>query len=94
MSYLPLSDKGRMSQSIAGFVVQHPEFTDIIAAYNAWVTEVQWRSFPWDETDIVPFCLNIFDVCMNKLTRKTLEDIYYSEEMLLSRCMNEDTVVY
>ncbi len=81
--YLPLSQKGQMSNSIARFVLNHPEITDCLEAYNQWVRHEQFRDFPLGQSETVSFCLEIFNTCINFLTREQLEEILYNEDKFL-----------
>jgi hypothetical protein len=36
---LPLTEKGYIANSIAKFVLDHPEEKDILKAYNKWVVK-------------------------------------------------------
>lgn len=83
MAQLPLSDKGRISNSILEFVLFHPQTDDVLKAYNQWAQTEAARDFPWGEGWMPSFCLTIFSTCMNVLTRENLEDIYYEEQKIL-----------
>ena len=84
--YLPLTDKGKVSNSIAGFVLNHPELHDIMDAYNQWAREEIHSDFPWSADWFPSFCLDIFSTCMFKMSRKMLQRIYYQE----MRCLYQE----
>lgn len=83
MMQMPLSDCGMMSNSIMEFVLNHPEITDVLEAYNKWVVKEQWRAFPWDDPDTPVFCIQMFDVCMHKISRESLDEMWYEEQRIL-----------
>ncbi len=79
MSNLPLSERGAIANSVANFVLENPEYTNILEAYNAWVQKERYRDFPWGDADMVALCLELFDAYLHKLPRDMLEDIMYDE---------------
>ena len=83
MSQIILSDQAVMSNSIAAFVLRHPEIDNVDDAYNCWVQEEQWKDYPWTDPDTPVFCLHMLDVCMHKIDRETLDEIQYEEERML-----------
>ena len=83
MQHLPLTDKGHIANSLALFVLENPQYTDIISAYNAWVKKERTRAFPWGEAWMTVYCFTILDTCLNQLTREQLEELYEDEEIFL-----------
>ncbi len=82
-SVLPISEKSQMANSIADFVLQNPQYTDVIEAYNAWVQKERYRAFPWGKADTTVFCLDIFNSCINLMSRQLLQDVYFDEQRFL-----------
>lgn len=80
---LPLSENSLIANSIANFVLGHPDIKDIISAYNEWVKTEQYRALPLRGAKQTSFCLEIFSTCLEKLTSEQLNEIMYNEKRML-----------
>ena len=83
MAQMPITEKSQIANSIARFVLAHPDLDNILDAYNMWASEQRFRCFPWGEAWMVAFSLEIFNTCIHKLSRELLDDLYYDEECIL-----------
>lgn len=79
MSKIPISDRGCMANSIAQYVLDHPDTKDIMEAYNDWVRQEQHRDFPWGDADVVVLCLELFHTFIHAIPQEVLADICYDE---------------
>jgi hypothetical protein len=80
---LPLTEKGYIANSIAKFVLDHPEEKDILKAYNKWVVQERFMNYSLGQADTVVFCLDIFDTCINGISPELLREIYINEMLCL-----------
>lgn len=70
---LELQIKNMLANSIAQWVLDHPDQKDVIAAYNDWSAHVARRGgFPNDHETTI-FELEMFDCCINHITAKLLK---------------------
>lgn len=79
---VPLSDHGRISNSIANYVLEHPDNRELIPLYNGWVHKESKKNFPLHNPDTLLFCLQIFETCL-KLPRDLLAEIQEDEASIL-----------
>lgn len=82
MRQLPLADKGYMTNSIADFILRHPQLTDPMEAYNLWALEARSRDFPWKDAESIAFCIEMFSACI-KMPKDLLGELYYDEQKFL-----------
>lgn len=69
----PLGMESIMANTILDYVINNPDETDHMAAYNDWVESVAIRrGFPISDQRIAQFALSQFDVYINKCSRESL----------------------
>lgn len=69
----PLNIESIVANSIAQFVLDHPEMNETIAAYNAWAGDIAIKkSYPMDHA-MTLFAIEQFDACIHHQTPERLQ---------------------
>lgn len=76
----PLNLESIIANSIARYVLAHPELTDTVQAYNAWVVdEAKACNYPMDHK-MTMFALEQFDCDLHLQTRERLREMLEIED--------------
>ena len=73
MALKPLNMESIVANSIARFVLDHPEYGDTVDAYNAWAGDVAIASsYPMDH-QMTMFAIEQFDCCIHRQPKERLK---------------------
>lgn len=83
MTQVPLYIESYIANSIARFVLNNPDITDTVEAYNKWAcSDAVHAGFRIDEK-MTLFCLEQFDGCLHRLSPEFLKELLRFEEKLV-----------
>lgn len=86
MYWKPLTQKGIITNSIGRFIYDHPELRDPFAIYTRWAWSVALpKNYPINSHEMILFCLEQIDGCLNKIPRPVLKELLAKEDDIEER---------
>lgn len=80
MYWKPLTQKGIIVNSIGEFIYEHPDMRDPFSIYTRWAWTVALpKNYPINSHEMILFCLEQIDGCLNKLPWSMLKELLAKE---------------